>query len=135
MANNMPSTTPTTIKKATELTEDTGSQSTGGLYEGVRQGQMVAEFDEWIFDASRKEGDTAIVETDYGFHVMYFAGNDGKYYDTTIRNEMAQTDLTAEVEDLSGTYAVVFGGARLEYAEDKIVDKIRNLLAQSSSSY
>ncbi len=118
---------------ATELTEDTGSQSTGGLYEGVRQGQMVPEFDKWIFDASRKSGDTAIVETDYGYHVMYFVGNDGKYYDTTIRKEMAQTDLTAEVEDLSGDYAVVFGGARLEYAEKKIVDKIRDLLAQSSS--
>jgi hypothetical protein len=120
---------------ATELTEDTGSQSTGGLYEGVRQGQMVPEFDKWIFDKSRKTGDTEIVETDYGFHVMYFVGQDGKYYDTTIRNEMAQTDFNAEMEDLagSGKYSVVFGGARLEYAENQIVDKIRDLLAQSAS--
>lgn len=120
---------------ATELTEDTGSQSTGGLYEGVRQGQMVPEFDKWIFDKNRKTGDTEIVETDYGFHVMYFVGQDGKYYDTTIRNEMAQTDYTAEMEDLagSGKYSVVFGGARLEYAEKQIVDKIRDLLAQSAS--
>lgn len=120
---------------ATELTEDTGSQSTGGLYEGVRQGQMVPEFDKWIFDKNRKTGDTEIVETDYGFHVMYFVGQDGKYYDTTIRNEMAQTDFTAEMEDLagSGKYSVVFGGARLEYAEKQIVDKIRDLLAQSAS--
>ena len=121
---------------ATELTEDTGSQSTGGLYEGVRQGQMVPEFDEWIFDKSRKAGDTAIVETDYGFHVMYFVGNDGQYYNTTIRNEMAQTDFTALISDMSGSgdYSVVFGGARLEYAEKQIVDKIRDLLAQSASS-
>lgn len=118
---------------ATELTEDTGSQSTGGLYEGVRQGQMVPEFDEWIFDKSRKTGDTAIVETDYGFHVMYFVGQDGKYYDTTIRNEMAQTDLTAEITDLSGEYPIVLGGARLEFAEKQIVDKIRDILAQSAN--
>ena len=120
---------------ATELTEDTGSQSTGGLYQAVRQGQMVPEFDKWIFDKSRKTGDTEIVETDYGFHVMYFVGNDGKYYNTTIRNEMAQTDFTANITDLSGSgdYSIVLGGARLEYAENQIVDKIRDLLAQSAN--
>lgn len=120
---------------ATELTEDTGSQSTGGLYEGVRKGQMVAEFDEWIFDADRKTGDTAIVETDYGFHVMYFVGSDGKYYDTTIRNEMSSTDFSAYIEDLvaSDDYKTFLGPKMQVYAEDQIVDKIRALLAQSSS--
>ena len=57
---------------ATEKTEDTGSQSTGGLYERVYKGQMVKAFENWCFDAARKAGDTGIVESDYGYHVMYF---------------------------------------------------------------
>ncbi len=72
---------------ATELTEDTGSKSTGGLYENIRPGQMIKEFDEWIFDKNRKPGDTAIVETDYGYHVMYFEENCGKYYEATIKEQ------------------------------------------------
>ena len=48
---------------------------------------------------------------------------------------MAQTDFTANITDLSGSgdYSIVLGGARLEYAENQIVDKIRDLLAQSAN--
>ena len=44
------------------------------IYEGVYEGQMVAEFEDWCFDEARKTGDTGIVETEYGYHVMYFIG-------------------------------------------------------------
>ncbi len=53
---------------------DTGSYSKGGLYEDVYPGEMVAEFDAWCFDPARQPGDTAVVETDYGYHIMYFVG-------------------------------------------------------------
>ena len=49
-----------------------GSASSGGLYEKVYPGEMVEEFDAWCFDESRRDGDTDIVETQYGAHVMYF---------------------------------------------------------------
>ena len=58
-------------------TTDPGSQTTGGLYENVAEGQMVAAFNEWCFDASRKYGDTGIVETEYGHHIMYFVSKNG----------------------------------------------------------
>ena len=60
---------------AEQYTEDPGSRSTGGLYENVQQGQMVPAFNDWCFDPSRQTGDTGIVETEYGVHVMYFSGN------------------------------------------------------------
>jgi len=44
----------------------------GGLYTGVTKGQMVAEFEDWCFDAERKSGDTGIVKTMYGYHIMYY---------------------------------------------------------------
>ncbi len=63
---------------ATENTEDPGSQSTGGLYSYVYEGQMVPTFNDWCFDESRQNGDTAIVKTDYGYHIMYFVyGEEG----------------------------------------------------------
>ena len=120
---------------ATEHTEDTGSAQTGGLYENVRPGQMVAEFNDWCFDKNRKAGDTAIVETDYGYHVMYFVANDGKYYDATIRNSKAEIDLQAELDELfeSDEYKISYGPRTVEYAEKKLNDKIATLLAQQAS--
>lgn len=46
--------------------------SDGGIYENVVPNQMVPTFNAWCFDSSRKAGDTAIVKTEYGYHVMYF---------------------------------------------------------------
>ena len=86
---------------ATEKTTDPGSQENGGLYENVYPGQMVVNFNDWCFDAARKTGDTGLVETEYGYHVMYFVGNSGMTYrdfmiDSTLRNN----DMTAWESEL-----------------------------------
>ena len=81
---------------ATEKTTDTGSKENGGLYENVYPGQMVSNFDAWCFDAARKTGDTDIVETEYGCHVMYFVGNsDMTYRDLMIESNLRNADLSA----------------------------------------
>lgn len=56
-------------------TDDPGSEDEGGLYERVYEGQMLSEFDAWCFDAARKPGDTDIVETSTGYHIMYYVGD------------------------------------------------------------
>ena len=67
------------IELAKEHSAD-GSASKGGLYEEVYPGQMVTEFNDWCFDASRTPGDTAIVKTRYGYHIMYFVGRCDETY-------------------------------------------------------
>ena len=57
---------------ANDKSTDPGSNTNGGLYAGVTKGQMVAAFDSWIFDESRKYGDTDLVKTEFGYHIMYF---------------------------------------------------------------
>lgn len=54
---------------AKQYSEDPGSKDTGGEYTFAK-GKMVAEFEDWSFNA--KEGDMGIVETSYGYHVMKF---------------------------------------------------------------
>lgn len=61
---------------ATEKTEDPGSQETGGLYQKVYEGQMVSAFNDWCFDESRVYGDYGLVQTNYGYHVMFFVSSD-----------------------------------------------------------
>jgi len=77
---------------AVKNSTDTGSSSQGGLYENVYSGQMVPEFDAWIFDSARRTGDVDIVPTEYGYHIIYFVGNgparwQGEVRDTLIDNK------------------------------------------------
>ena len=69
---------------------ETGLGITGGLYEGVAQGQMVEAFDAWCFDAARQPGDNGIVETEFGYHIMYFVDS------APLWLEYARNDLMAE---------------------------------------
>ena len=78
---------------AKEKSTDPGSVENGGLYEKVYPGQMVAAFNDWCFDAARKPGDTGIVETSYGYHVMYFSGDaDQNYRDYLIESDLRSGD-------------------------------------------
>ena len=68
----------------------------GGLYENVYIGQMVKPFENWCFDPARQSGDTGIVQTDYGYHIMYFvSANDAPYWQqmaaTKLANDWAQS--------------------------------------------
>lgn len=125
---------------ATDLSEDTGSASNGGLCENTLPGQMVAEFDEWIFDASRKEGDTEIVKTQYGYHVMYFVKSNDSYSDITIRNNKATEDVNKLAEELldGDAYVIGVGPRRVNYLEEKMLDRIARAVAsnnQNQASY
>lgn len=62
---------------ANEFSDDkNGKVTDGGIYEDVTQGEMVEAFDEWIFDTARVAGDTGLVKTPYGYHVLYFVHRD-----------------------------------------------------------
>lgn len=73
---------------ATANTEDTGSMSTGGLYENVYQGQMVETFNDWCFDTARKSGDTGVVESPYGAHVMYYVGENVPFWQFEVKSDL-----------------------------------------------
>ncbi len=80
---------------ATANSGDSGSAAKGGLYENVYKGQMVAEFNDWCFDSARKPGDTGVVETSYGYHVMYFVGESESYLNISVRQKIGDDRYTA----------------------------------------
>ena len=95
---------------ANEKSTDNGSNANGGLYENVYPGQMVAAFNDWCFDASRKPGDTDIVETNYGYHVMFFSSaSDQTYRDYQIVNNLRNTDMENWYQSLVENYTVTMG--------------------------
>ncbi len=103
---------------AEENTDDTGSSSTGGLYEGVYRGQMVQAFEDWCFDESRQPGDTGIVESDYGYHIMYFVGLGDNYRDTLVDTAMRTENYNAWYEEISAAYTVAERGFGMRFVTD-----------------
>lgn len=63
---------------ANEHSDDSGSNTNGGLYTYVSQGDMVTNIDNWLFDPARQTGDVELIENSgddaryYGWHVVYF---------------------------------------------------------------
>ena len=87
-----------------------GDGTTGGLYENVYPGQMVASFEDWCFDASRKAGDTGIVESTYGYHVMYYVGDsDMTYRDYQIDSKLRAADMETWYNDTVNAMTVTEG--------------------------
>jgi parvulin-like peptidyl-prolyl isomerase len=79
-----------------KYSEDTASVANGGLYKDIELGEMVEPFEEWCYDEIRTAGDTGIVKTDYGYHIMYFVGDGSVYYRKTVLNDM-KTDAANKV--------------------------------------
>ena len=92
---------------------DDGDGTTGGLYTNVTPGQMVQAFNDWCFDASRKTGDTGIVQTEYGYHIMYFVGNsDITYRDYLIQNDLRSADVQQWQEDMMAAVTMTDGDTK-----------------------
>ncbi len=124
-------------KLANEHTEDPGSSTNGGLYEKVYPGQMVDSFDNWIFDESRKVGDVEIIESDYGYHIMYFVGNKDFSYRSTIRTSNTQDDYSSWLEaELEKEYvAVSKNEANMKKSYDRAYKLIEATVASINQSY
>lgn len=88
---------------ANEKSEDPGSNNAGGLYENVYEGQMVEPFEKWCFDESRKEGDTGLVKTNYGYHIMYFVGGAPQWMHYAER-DWRSTEIGEMLAELAENY-------------------------------
>lgn len=82
-------------------TADSGSKENGGLYAQFFRNEMVKPFEEWSFDKTRKYGDTGVVLTDYGYHIMFFIEGESQwhyYSDAELRRTEGEKILTSVQE-------------------------------------
>lgn len=90
---------------ALAATNSADNADQGGYYEFAR-GQMVPEFENWSYDPSRKAGDTGIVKTEYGYHIMYFIGDGELYRNNLATQEKRTAEYTSWYDGQKNTYPV-----------------------------
>ncbi len=88
-----------------EYSADQGSVQNGGRYEGVTEGQMVPEINDFIF--SGKKGDIKVIETQYGVHIVEIL--DQKAFEPKVKVAF----LTIEILPSQQTYDDVYREAAL----------------------
>lgn len=102
------------IELVKKYSQDTYLES-GGLYTNIApRSYYVENFENWATDPTRMAGETGIIETMYGYHVMYFVGwSDLTYRDYMITEQLRDADqkvwlqetldaVEAEILDYSG---------------------------------
>ncbi len=93
---------------------DDSSASTGGLFEDIhRDSNYVTNFKNWALDSKRQEGDVEIVETEYGYHIMYYVGtSELTYRDFMIFENLRDDEMTKWKEEAVESTTVVNGNTK-----------------------
>lgn len=119
---------------AIKHSEDTNADE-GGIYNNVSKGTMVETFDAWIFDDTRKAGDTGLVKTEYGYHIMYFVNRNDELNNWLFAEERKAGDCGV-VKTPAGYQLVYYSSGeegwilycRLEVVEMKAAQKIEEIV-------
>ena len=91
---------------ANEKSEDTGSNTNGGLYQGVTSTtNFVEPFLNWCMDENRQVGDTDLVQSSYGYHIMYFSASE-ELWVSKCRDSIISAHCTKMLEDGIAEYPI-----------------------------
>lgn len=92
---------------AEKYSEDTGSNKKGGLYSGItKETNFVEPFKTWCMDESRQVGETGLVKTSYGYHVMYYVSGEPRweaYCRSGITAKKCNDLVDAQIAENAGT--------------------------------
>lgn len=119
---------------ANEYTDDTGSNTNGGLYEDFAPGDMVAGFDDWCFEADRAEGDVEIVQSEFGYHIILFKGQtETRAWFDDVKNDMISESTGTCLDELCARYPVEFDYTKVRLF-DMVTKSVEEAEADASST-
>ncbi len=124
-------------KEYTGDVDDEGNPNNDGLYEDVTSSsQYVDSFKNWACDESRKPGDVGIVESDYGYHIMYYVGSSGESWYNTIKDEIISEAVQAITDKIDTDYVDTFdfNNIFLKWAFKSESKQINNIITNRNTS-
>ncbi len=100
---------------------DGGSSTNGGLYSGLTADtSFVQEFKDWYLDESRQPGDTGLVQSTYGYHIMYFSGSSDIWFETAAEQLMAER-ISAYIDEGMEKYPMSVNYKKIVLGDHAIV--------------
>ncbi|MBE6555925.1 MAG: hypothetical protein E7663_06875 [Ruminococcaceae bacterium] len=100
---------------------ETYTEDANVFYEEVKTGDMVAEFEDWLFDTIRVEGEISYpsaIKTDYGYHIMYYAGEgDTAQWVYDVKDALVSADYDAWYEVVSNKHVINVNNHSWDYID------------------
>lgn len=98
---------------------DEGSRANGGLYSDIRKGQLTEALDSWCFYPARQHGDTEIIRSEAGYHIVFFSGSTESWYAAAETALIHQMELElAETARSKYPISVQYADIKLGQAAD-----------------
>ena len=107
--------------------QDAGSAVNGGVFRDVKQGQLIPELEAWCFDEARQPGDTAVLRSGYGVHVLYFSGSGTAAYQAAER-DLQERSLQEIVEQARKRYPMEADYSAITLTDTRAVVTAEELL-------
>lgn len=101
-----------------KYSQDETTYLSGGLYSNVVQGDLMDSVDAWCFDAARKNGDCAIIKSDYGYHIVYFIESE-EIWHATSRSALQEEMGKVMVDEVLSNYTFVVDYSKIVLGKPK----------------
>ena len=89
---------------ANDYSMDTGTNTTGGLYEGLtKDAHIVKEFVAWYSEDGRQVGDYGLIQTELGYHIMYLSDMEPQW-EAAARDGLMSNASEEMVSEAVGKY-------------------------------
>lgn len=96
------------------------SASNGGLLSGFGQGDMVANFDAWCFGQEHEYGDYGLVQTEFGWHIIFYVDSYELWREAVMSNLLSEKmyeNLTA----MENEYPMIVAYSRIVLADIPLI--------------
>ena len=92
---------------AKEYSNDISSSSNGGLMANVSKGTYGDTFDDWVFDDDREYGEYTILQSSYGYHLVFFVDKGEPIWKLNIRLTLNSEKNKEYIETLLMDYPII----------------------------
>jgi len=120
------------IELVKENSFDLNTAYYGGEYADIVPGDVVAEYEAWVFEEERKYGDIELVKTGEDYHIIFFLSHGDECWKVTAKNALVdkrQENFTASLEkDIPVTRDEYFVNENL--ADDLATERDRGYVAE-----
>lgn len=96
-----------------------GSYVNGGLLSPFGKGEMVEPFETWCFAEGREYGDYDLIQTEYGWHIMFFVDSYELWWENALANVLSEK-LYEIMTDLESEYSMVVAYSRIVLGDVKL---------------
>ena len=97
-----------TEKHFAALAAQTGEADSGELLTDVSAGQLPQALDAWCLDPARRAGDVAVIQSEYGWHAVYYVSRGEQMWRLSVLNDLTAEKIENRLQALKSRYSVAY---------------------------